>query len=75
MRRLRGRKGWITGNSRDDLPAFTQPAYNGEEASTQAGINVTNLAVNFGGADSATEAFDEPLTMAQVIAIVTPFLA
>ena len=75
VRRLRGRKGWITGNSRDDLPAFTQPAYDGEEAATQAGINVTNLAVNFGGAESATEAFDEPLTMAQVTAIVTPFLA
>ena len=74
VRRLRGKKGWITGNSRDDLPAFTQPIYDGEENTTHAGVNVTGLAANVGGATSATEAFDEPLTMAQVTAIVAPFL-
>lgn len=75
VRRLRGKKGWITRNSRDDLPPFTQGIYDGEENMTHAGVSVTPLAVNFGGADSATEAFDEPLTMAQVTAIVAPFLA
>lgn len=74
VRRLRGKKGWITGSSRDDLPAFLQGVYAGEEITTQASINVANVATNFGGTDSATEAFDEPLTMAQVTAIMTPFL-
>ena len=58
VRRLRGRKGWITANSRDDLPAFTQPIYDGEENSTQG----------------VSDAFDEPLTKAQVTAIVSPFI-
>ncbi|MDB4883587.1 MAG: hypothetical protein JWL95_2353 [Gemmatimonadetes bacterium] len=75
IRRLRGKKGWITGSSRDDLPAFTQPIYAGEDNLTQAGISLVAIAASFGGVDSATEAFDEPLTKDQVTAIVTPFLA
>ena len=74
VRRLRGKKGWITSNSRDDLPAFTQGIYDGEENTTHTGVTVTTFAANVGGAASATEAFDEPLTMAQVMTIVTPFL-
>jgi len=74
VRRLRGKKGWITGQSRDDLPAFTQPIYDGESNITQSGVNVASLAADFGGADSASEAFDEPLTMVQVNAILMPFL-
>ncbi|MDQ6612751.1 MAG: ferritin-like domain-containing protein [Gemmatimonadota bacterium] len=77
VRRLRGLKGWISGNSRADLPAFTQGVYDGEDNVTQAGINTTSLPgiADNGGVTAATEAFDEPLTMAQVVAIVTPFLA
>ena len=75
VRRLRGKNGWITGNSRDDLPAFTQPVYEGEDNTTLGAVNITGFAGSFGGLDSATEAFDEPLTMAQVTAIITPFLA
>lgn len=75
VRRLRGKKGWISSNNRDDLPAFTQGIYDGEENTLLAGVNVTTIAANVGGASSATEAFDEPLTQAQVLAIVTPFLA
>lgn len=75
VRRLRGKKGWITGNSRDDLPAFTQPIYDGEDNVTQAGLNLTALGTNNGGTAGVTEAFDEPLTKAQVLAIVGPFLA
>ena len=75
VRRLRGKKGWITGNSRDDLPAFTQGIYNGEDNITQGGVNLTAIAANFGGSASATEAFDEPLTKQEVTDIVTPFLA
>jgi hypothetical protein len=74
VRRLRGKKGWITRNSRDDLPSFMQGIYDGEENTAQASVNVSNLAATVGGVDSATEAFDEPLTMAQVTAIITPFL-
>jgi hypothetical protein len=77
VRRLRGKKGWVTGNSRDDLPAFTQGIYDGEDNLLQATLTVTSLpdAANNGGTGAATEAFDEPLTKAQVTAIVTPFLA
>ena len=75
VRRMRGKKGWITGNSRDDLPAFTQGIYNGEDTVTHGGVNVTAIAANFGGVNAATEAFDETLTKAEVTAIVQPFLA
>ena len=75
VRRLRGKKGWITGNSRDDLPAFTQPIYNGEDNMTQAGLDITSLGNGNGGTAGVTEAFDEPLTKDQVLAIVSPFLA
>lgn len=50
--------------------------YAGEDNVTQGGVNVTTLANLPSGIDvtaAATEAFDEPLTMAQVIAIVQPF--
>lgn len=75
VRRLRGKKGWITGSSRDDLPAFTQGIYAGEDNITQGGVNLTTIAANFGGSNAASEAFDEPLTKAEVTNIVTPFLA
>lgn len=75
VRKLRGNAGWITRSSRDDLPPFAQSVYDGEDNTTHGGVNITALAAGLGGTDSATEAFDEPLTMAQVTAIVTPFLA
>ncbi|BAH37143.1 hypothetical protein GAU_0101 [Gemmatimonas aurantiaca T-27] len=76
VRRLRGKKGWITGNSRDDLPAFTQAIYDGEDTLTQAGVAIASLpnASTFGGATGGSEAFDEPLTKEQVTAIILPFL-
>ena len=74
VRRLRGRKGWISGNSRDDLPAFAQPIYDGEDNTLQGAISVDSIA-NSGNSNAATEAFDEPLTMAAVVAVLTPFLA
>lgn len=75
IRRLRNLKAWITGRSRDDLPAFTQPIYDGENNASQAGMLLFALGNNNGGGEAVTEAFDEPLTKAQVTAIVTPFLA
>lgn len=76
VRRINGQKGWITNASNAPLPAFTQAIYNGEDNTTQAGVAITglSLASDNGGVNAATEAFDEPLTMAQVTAIVTPFL-
>lgn len=78
VRRMRGtnQKGWITGNDRGGLPAFTQGVYDGEELTTQGGANILTLpdAAANGGVNAATEAFDEPLTKQQVTAIVTPFL-
>jgi hypothetical protein len=73
VRRLRGRKGWITGNSRDDLPAFAQPVYDGEQNVTQGTVNVATVAG--GETAAATEAFDEPLTKVQVSAILALFVA
>lgn len=76
VRRIRGQKGWITGNNRGDLPQFTQGIYDGEENVVQANVTITTLTgINDnGGGNAATEAWDEPLTMAQVTAIVQPFL-
>jgi len=68
VRRLRAEKGWITGNSASGLPA---PIYAGEDNVTQGGANVTSLGYS---AAIATEAFDEPLTPAQVLAIADPFI-
>jgi hypothetical protein len=74
-RRIRGKKGWITGNSADDLPAFAQAIYAGEELTTQGTVNVAAAIAATGGADAASQAFDEPLSSAQVTAIITPFIA
>ncbi|MDB5034335.1 MAG: dessication-associated protein [Chlorobi bacterium] len=62
VRRLRGQKGWISGNDRGGLPAAAQPIYNGEEIMTHLGITVTS-----------SEAYDEPLTPTEVNAIVSLF--
>jgi len=60
-------KSWITGNA--GAPAAV---YAGEDNKTQGGVNLTGLA---GKSDAAiTEAFDEPLTKEQVLAIAGLFL-
>lgn len=86
VRRLRGnfadqepQQGWITLNLRGtDMPAATQPVYDGEELTTQAGVNIATLpgaaTGSTIGANAASEAFDEPLTRAQVLAIVDAFI-
>ncbi|HEY8196836.1 MAG TPA: ferritin-like domain-containing protein [Gemmatimonadales bacterium] len=61
VRRLRGQKGWITGNVTDN--AAIAAVYAGEEATN--GLPTSN---------AVTEAFDEPLTMEQVLAIASPFI-
>ena len=68
-------KPWITLNQSGINSAAVQPSYNGEELTTQAGINIVNINGFSISAAAASEAFDEPLTKAQVLAIVGPFFA
>ncbi|MEO8108648.1 MAG: ferritin-like domain-containing protein [Ginsengibacter sp.] len=72
-------KPWITLNqSGIDFPAGNaaiQKSYNGEEVVTQAGVTITGIGGNsFIDAKAASEAFDEPLTTAQILDIVDPFI-
>ena len=73
VRRLRGEKGWITGDSRGTLPAATDPVYFGEGNTSQGGANLAGLAGLSN--DAITEAFDEPLSKNQVLAIASLFIA
>ncbi len=76
MRRARGVdvKPWITGNN-SGIGAVVAASYAGEETTTQAGVNIVNINGFNISANAASEAFDEPLTKDQVVAIVTPFFA
>jgi len=70
-------KPWITGNASGVNPASAVAAnYAGEENTTQAMIDIAAI-VGVGGTigvNAASEAFDEPLTMAAVLTIVDPFI-
>jgi len=71
VRRMRGEKGWIT-QSQNTLPAPFAPIYGGaipESNTVQGGVDLAGLFAQFGGNDAVTEAFDEPLTMDEVLAI------
>jgi hypothetical protein len=48
--------------------------YAGEGTTEQASVDVGALAAPFGGSAAASEAFDEPLSFEQVVAIVDPFI-
>ena len=82
VRRLRNKngfdataKGWITGNSRGTLPAATQAVYDGaisESNTVQGGVDITTLTTFSVG--SITEAFDEPLTDTETLAIANLFI-
>jgi hypothetical protein len=69
IRRIRGLKGWISNADANGLPAAI---YAGDDNISQLNLNVTTLTT--APAISVTEAFDEPLTMAQVLAIAGPFI-
>lgn len=68
-------KPWITGKDTAGIGAGVQAIYNGEEVTTQADIAIVNINGMSISANAASEAFDEPLTAAQVLAIVDPFIA
>jgi hypothetical protein len=77
IRRMRGQKGWITGNDRGGLPAATQAVYNGEENTTQGGANILTLSATNGPAltgSGATESFDETITRDQAVSIASLFI-
>ncbi|CAL66816.1 ferritin-like domain-containing protein [Christiangramia forsetii] len=74
VRRMRGSKGWITFDNHNLGDAF-DPIYAGEANTTHLGINLSGEFPNFGGDAAVTEAFDEPLTMAEVNAIAGLFIA
>ena len=68
VRRLRGLKRWITQSERGaGMPEATQAVYNGENNLIQGGVDASS--VTSIGVDGVTEAYDEPLTMAEVLAI------
>ena len=77
VRRLRGNfadmepnQGWIT-RAITDIPG-TEAVYAGEDTTMEGGLDVTTITTV--AAKEITEAFDEPLTMAQVLAIVDNFI-
>lgn len=79
VRRLRkknglddGNKGWITGDSRGTLPVETQAIYDGEDNIIQGGVDVST--VTTASVSSIQEAFDEPLSDAEVLAIAGLFI-
>lgn len=70
-------KPWITlknSNIGSTAAAAVQASYDGEEITTQAGVNILNVGGQTFTAEAASEAFDEPLSKEAVLAIVTPFL-
>lgn len=79
VRYLRQKKGatankpWITGNDAGGVPGVAA-VYAGEENTTQATVQITGINGAAVSANAASEAFDEPLTMDQVNAIVAPFI-
>ena len=63
---------WITLNQSGIASPLVQPSYNGEEITTQNGINIATVAGISTTAASAS--FDEPLSRPAVLAIVDPFI-
>ena len=68
-------KPWITLNQSGIGSSAVQASYDGEEAISQAGVNIVNIGGFTISPSAASESFDEPLTKEQVVAIVTPFFA
>jgi len=72
VRRLRDLTGWIP-QAQPGVPAAVRPVYAGMDETTKYGVNVPQVStVN---ARQVTEAFDEPLTRDEVLAIVKPFVS
>ena len=76
MRKSRGanQDPWITGNDPGGITGPATAVYAGEEMTTQANVNIIGINGTAVDTNDASEAFDEPLTMQQVLAIVDPFI-
>ncbi len=72
VRLMRGQPAWIISNSRGDLPAATQPIYDGEADFMQGGADIKDLAGL--PTDALSGAFDEPLSKGKVLAIAKLFI-
>ncbi|MEO6316496.1 MAG: ferritin-like domain-containing protein [Chitinophagaceae bacterium] len=69
-------KPWITGKDTGGIGTAVDASYKNEDNITQATIDITTLP-GIGGNisfNAATESFDEPLSKAEVLAIVGPFI-
>lgn len=66
-------KPWITGND-SGIGAVVQASYDGEENTLQAGIQIKDINGKAISMSDASEAFDEPLSKDQILAIVAPFI-
>ncbi len=66
---------WITLNQSGIATSAVDASYAGEQTTTQAGVNIVGINGFNIDAMEASEAFDEPLTKEEVLAIVTPFFA
>ncbi len=79
VRYMRGQKGWVNGGTAalSGLPSILDGNYAGEENVTQGGVNLATALAGDNRITTAmiTEAFDETLTKAQVLALVAPFFA
>ena len=71
VRRIRGSNVWIE-YGRAPIAAVAA-VYEGEDNLVHAGVNATATTTEV-DVEGLTEAFDEPLTMAQVLAIADPFI-
>ncbi len=71
VRRLRELSGWVPG-SQPGAPAAVRPVYAGMGQTKKYGVNLPQVSTV--DATQVTEAFDEPLTKQEVLAIVKPFL-
>ncbi len=71
VRRMRGQKGWVTGGTAasNGIPSVFDAIYAGEANTVQGGVELAGLFPDFGGPQAVQEAFDEPLTMDEVLAI------
>ncbi|MFD3003971.1 ferritin-like domain-containing protein [Pontibacter toksunensis] len=79
VRRIRGRKGWITEEDYDGIDGFggtfmaaSSAVYAGEKNTTHVGVEVTQVTTV--PVMAVREAWDEPLSMEMVLDIVKPFI-
>lgn len=76
VRRMRGNKGWITGDDGGMMPDATKSSYAGEGNLIQAGFDTSKVLFNGVaiGAAVGSASFDEPITAAQAVEIVSVFI-